>query len=68
MFYNTLNIIKERSEITNLTVRFWDIEQGAIDIGGKAVKTLSYGNLLKNVSCVFQDATQIGRASCRERV
>ena len=44
-----------KTTITNLTVRFWDIEQGAIDIGGKAVKTLSYGNLLKNVSCVFQD-------------
>ena len=42
-----------KTTITNLTVRFWDIEQGAIDIGGKAVKTLFYGNLLKNVSCVF---------------
>ena len=46
-----------KTTITNLIARFWDIlpEHGEISIGGKAVKTLSYENLLKNISFVFQD-------------
>ena len=46
-----------KTTITNLIARFWDIQpgHGEISIGGKAVKTLSYENLLKNISFVFQD-------------
>ena len=46
-----------KTTVTNLVARFWDIMQGhgTISIGGKAVKMLSYENLLKNISFVFQD-------------
>lgn len=46
-----------KTTVTNLIARFWDIQpgHGEISIGGKAVKTLSYENLLKNISFVFQD-------------
>ena len=46
-----------KTTVTNLIARFWDIMpgHGEISIGGKAVKTLSYENLLKNISFVFQD-------------
>ena len=41
----------------NLLARFWDIlpGHGTISIGGMEIKTLSYENLLKNISFVFQD-------------
>ena len=46
-----------KTTVTNLVARFWDIMQGhgTISIGGKEIKTLSYENLLKNISFVFQD-------------
>ena len=44
-----------KTTIINLVSRFWDIEKGTISIGGKEIKTLSYENLLKNISFVFQD-------------
>ena len=46
-----------KTTITNLIARFWDIQpgHGEISIGGKAIKMLSYENLLKNISFVFQD-------------
>ena len=46
-----------KTTVTNLIARFWDIlpGHGEISIGGKALKTLSYENLLKNISFVFQD-------------
>jgi len=46
-----------KTTITNLIARFWDIQpgHGEISLGGKAVKMLSYENLLKNISFVFQD-------------
>ena len=46
-----------KTTVTNLIARFWDIlpGYGEISIGGKAVKMLSYENLLKNISFVFQD-------------
>jgi len=46
-----------KTTVTNLIARFWDIQpgHGEISIGGKAVKMLSYENLLKNISFVFQD-------------
>ena len=46
-----------KTTVTNLVARFWDIMKGhgTISIGGKEIKTLSYENLLKNISFVFQD-------------
>ena len=46
-----------KTTVTNLIARFWNIQpgHGEISIGGKAVKMLSYENLLKNISFVFQD-------------
>ena len=46
-----------KTTVTNLSVRFGNIQtgHGEISIGGKAVKTLSYENLLKNIRFVFQD-------------
>ncbi|MGI5089906.1 ABC transporter ATP-binding protein [Treponema vincentii] len=46
-----------KTTVTNLVARFWDIMQGhgTISIGVKEIKTLSYENLLKNISFVFQD-------------
>ena len=46
-----------KTTVTNLVARFWDIMQGhgTISIGSKEIKTLSYENLLKNISFVFQD-------------
>lgn len=44
-----------KTTIINLVARFWDIDKGTINIGGKEIKTLSYENLLKNISFVFQD-------------
>jgi ATP-binding cassette subfamily B protein len=44
-----------KTTIANLIARFWDVKDGKILIGGKNVKSLSYENLLKNLSFVFQD-------------
>jgi ATP-binding cassette subfamily B protein IrtB len=44
-----------KTTITNLIARFWDIEQGKLLIGGKEIKSISYENLLKSISFVFQD-------------
>lgn len=44
-----------KSTIANLIARFWDVQEGKVLIGGKDVKNLSYENLLKNLSFVFQD-------------
>ncbi len=44
-----------KSTTANLIARFWDVQEGKVLIGGKDVKNLSYENLLKNLSFVFQD-------------
>jgi ATP-binding cassette subfamily B protein len=44
-----------KTTIVNLLARFWDIEEGAIRIGGKEIRSLPYEELLKNLSFVFQD-------------
>lgn len=44
-----------KTTIANLIARFWDATDGRVMIGGKDVKSLSYENLLKNISFVFQD-------------
>jgi ATP-binding cassette subfamily B protein len=44
-----------KTTIANLIARFWDVKDGKVFVGGKDVKSLSYENLLKNLSFVFQD-------------
>lgn len=44
-----------KSTIANLIARFWDVEEGAVRIGGEDVKSIAYENLLKNLSFFFQN-------------
>lgn len=43
-----------KTTIANLVVRFWDVQQGEVKIGGVNVKELTCDSLLKNISMVFQ--------------
>ncbi|MHB9925609.1 ABC transporter ATP-binding protein [Clostridium botulinum] len=44
-----------KTTITSLIARFWDINSGAIKIGGKDIKCINPDSLLKHISMVFQD-------------
>lgn len=44
-----------KTTIANLIVRFWDVQQGEVRVGGVNVKTLTCDSLLRNVSMVFQN-------------
>ncbi|MBS7526136.1 ABC transporter ATP-binding protein [Fusibacter paucivorans] len=44
-----------KSTITNLIARFWDVQQGAITIGGVNIKEMTVESLLENISMVFQN-------------
>ena len=44
-----------KTTITNLIARFWDVDKGAVLIGGVNVKDLKTNRLLSCVSFVFQD-------------
>lgn len=44
-----------KTTITNLIARFWDVDEGAMLIGGVNVKDLKTNRLLSCVSFVFQD-------------
>lgn len=44
-----------KSTIANLIPRFWDVEQGAIRIGGVDVRDIATEELMTRVSFVFQD-------------
>ncbi|SFR83551.1 ABC transporter ATP-binding protein [Anaeromicropila populeti] len=56
-----------KSTIVELIARFYDVQQGAIEIGGKNVKDIDYETLLKNVSFVFQK-TFLTRDSVLENI
>ena len=43
-----------KTTIANLIVRFWDVKQGSITIGGTDIKGITGDCLLKNISMVFQ--------------
>nr|WP_225445762.1 ABC transporter ATP-binding protein [Paenibacillus arenosi] len=43
-----------KSTIANLIVRFWDVQQGEVLVGGVNVKEMTCDSLLKNMSMVFQ--------------
>lgn len=44
-----------KSTIANLVLRFWDVQEGEIRMGGIPIKDLSIQNLMDTVSFVFQD-------------
>jgi len=44
-----------KSTIASLLPRFYDVEQGAIRIGGTDIRDMSTGDLMNTVSFVFQD-------------
>ena len=44
-----------KATITNLLLRFWDVTDGAIRIGGVDVRDMSYDELLGSVSIVMQN-------------
>lgn len=43
-----------KTTIANLIVRFWDVKQGAITIGGTDIREMTSDCLLRNISMVFQ--------------
>ncbi|MBI1298513.1 ATP-binding cassette domain-containing protein [bacterium] len=44
-----------KTTITNLIARFWDVQHGAVKIGGVDVREMSSDNLLSMMTMVFQD-------------
>jgi len=44
-----------KTTITNLLVRFWDVDKGAIKIGGRDIRDVEYDELLSKISIVMQD-------------
>ena len=43
-----------KTTIANLIVRFWDVKQGAVTIGGTDIREMTTDCLLENISMVFQ--------------
>lgn len=44
-----------KSTITRLIARFWDVNRGQVKVGGKSVTEYKAGDLLSQISMVFQD-------------
>jgi ATP-binding cassette subfamily B protein len=44
-----------KTTITNLIARFWDVNGGAVKVGGVDVRAMSTDTLLANITMVFQD-------------
>lgn len=51
-----------KSTIAHLLLRFWDIQEGSIKIGGSDIRNLSEDTLMKQVSFVFQDVYLFGQS------
>ncbi|MDE6551236.1 MAG: ABC transporter ATP-binding protein/permease [Clostridia bacterium] len=45
-----------KTTAAGLISRFWDVQEGAVKIGGVNVKDMKYEELMSNVSYVFQDS------------
>lgn len=43
-----------KTTLCNLIARFWDVDEGAITLGGKDVREYKLDSLLSNISMVFQ--------------
>jgi len=44
-----------KTTVTNLLLRFWDVQKGAIKIGGVDIRDMSYDELLGSISIVMQN-------------
>jgi ATP-binding cassette subfamily B protein len=44
-----------KTTLCNLMARFWDVDDGAVTLGGKNVKDYTLDSLLSNISMVFQN-------------
>ena len=44
-----------KTTITRLIARFWDVNEGAVSVGGVNIRDLPYDKLIANISIVFQD-------------
>lgn len=44
-----------KTTVTNLLLRFWDVQKGAIKIGGLDIRDMSYDELLGSISIVMQN-------------
>jgi ATP-binding cassette subfamily B protein len=44
-----------KSTVANLLLRFWDVKEGSIQIGGVDIRNMSYDNLLGSISIVMQN-------------
>ena len=44
-----------KSTIANLISRFWDVTQGSVKIGGVDIRDISYEEMTKHISFVFQN-------------
>ena len=44
-----------KTTLCNLMARFWDVDEGAVTLGGKNVKAYKLDSLLSNISMVFQN-------------
>ena len=56
-----------KSTVVELISRFYDVQDGAVLIGGKNIKELNYEQILKNVAIVFQK-TFLTRESVLENI
>ena len=56
-----------KSTVTNLLARFWDVQEGAIRVGGVDVRDMDYKQWMEQVSIVFQD-TNLFKMSIVENV
>lgn len=44
-----------KTTITNLLLRFWDVKEGSIQIGGVDIRDIGYDDLLSSISIVMQN-------------
>ena len=44
-----------KSTIGQLILRFWDVHEGSIKIGGKDIKSIDTEDLMEKIAFVFQD-------------
>lgn len=56
-----------KSTVASLIARFWDVQGGAVKVGGVDVREMDYDAWMKQVSIVFQD-TKLFKASILENV
>lgn len=56
-----------KSTVANLIARFWDVNEGAIRVGGVDVREMDYKHWMEQVSIVFQD-TNLFKMSIIENV